>query len=377
MHNEQRERAHQKLTAHGIDYALFANIHSTKWLTGFVPFVELGQSPFAGGASLVWYAQGEFTFIALDAFTESAAGFGAQSGCTVKPYGGYSYEAPLNGVGNFIEVVRETLNAHDLNGKNIGVELNDVTVNLFTLLQQAGGENITAIDGWLEPLRAVKTAEEIQKLRDNFRLTDIGHAAARQAVKVGATEMDVYTAVQTAIQKAAGKRVPIGNDFIVGHREQNIGGAPLNYEIKPNDSFIVDISTLLHGYWSDSCATYYASPLTAQQIAMHDTAANALAYGISLLKPGAIAREIDQKIRQFIIDAGYEAYPHHSGHGVGVIGHEAPRITPYNDEVLQENMIVMLEPGIYDYGKTSVRLEHAMLITADGAEQLTQHDIGY
>jgi Xaa-Pro aminopeptidase len=73
-------------------------------------------------------------------------------------------------------------------------------------------------------------------------------------------------------------------------------------------------------------------------------------------------------------NAGYPVYPHHTGHGVGVSGHEAPRLVPYNDEVLEEGMVIMLEPGIYLPGETSVRLEDAVLIQRNGVEVLTHHD---
>jgi Xaa-Pro dipeptidase len=168
--------------------------------------------------------------------------------------------------------------------------------------------------------------------------------------------------------------VPVGNDCVVGWRPQNIGGWPLDYEIKPKDSLIVDLSVVLDGYWSDSCATYYAGERTPQQEKMHRTVLDALDFAISLVRPGAVAKDIDQKVRQFIADAGYAVYPHHTGHGVGVSGHEAPRIVPYSDEVLQAGMVIMLEPGIYLPGETSVRIEDAVLVTTDGAEILTKHD---
>ncbi len=220
----------------------------------------------------------------------------------------------------------------------------------------------------------VKTGEEIAKLRENFALTDLGHATARQAVAAGQREIDIWTAIHNDIQQKAGQRVPLGNDCVVGHRQANMGGWPLNYEIKSNDSLIVDLSTLLHGYWSDSCATYYPQEPTPQQKVMHETVAEALEYAISLIRPGAVAKEIDRKVRQFMENSGYPVYPHHTGHGVGVSGHEAPRIVPYNDEVLEEGMVILLEPGIYLPGETGVRLEDAMLITSDGVEVLTHHD---
>jgi Xaa-Pro aminopeptidase len=161
---------------------------------------------------------------------------------------------------------------------------------------------------------------------------------------------------------------------VVGYRQNNIGGWPGDLEIRAHDSVIVDLSTVLHGYWSDSCCTYYAGEPTAKQRKMHETAAEALALGISMVRPGVAAHDIDRTLRRFMADAGYPVYPHHTGHGVGLTGHVEPRIVPYNEQTLEPGMVIMLEPGIYYPGETGVRLEDAILVTAQGAEVLTHHD---
>jgi len=68
MHAEQRARAQRELTSRGIERALFAHPFTVTWLTGFAPAPQLGPTPFAGGPALVWYAGGEFTLIAVDAY---------------------------------------------------------------------------------------------------------------------------------------------------------------------------------------------------------------------------------------------------------------------------------------------------------------------
>jgi Xaa-Pro aminopeptidase len=261
-------------------------------------------------------------------------------------------------------------------GGKIGLEQRDVPAYFLEVIQNKAGKPVefTLVDGWLEPLRAIKTAEELVKLRENFVLTDLGHAAARRAIAAGKREIDIWTEIHSAIQQHVGRRVPLGNDCVVGYRQQNIGGWPLDYEIRPHDSLIVDLSTIQHGYWSDSCATYFAGKPTTQQLAIYQVVSQALELAISLVRPGAVAKEIDRQVRQFIAAAGYPVYPHHTGHSVGVIGHEAPRIVPYNDETIEAGMVIMVEPGIYLPGDTGVRLEDALLVQSDGVEVLTKHD---
>jgi Xaa-Pro aminopeptidase len=291
-------------------------------------------------------------------------------------YLGYTIEQPIAGADHLATAFRRMVAQSGHGGGIVGLEESDVTVLFSRVLRDTfeGEVAFESIDGWLEPLRMVKTGEEISKLRQNFALTDLGHATARQTVAAGKREIDIWTAIHNAIQQKAGQRVPLGNDCVVGRRQANIGGWPLDNEIRPNDSLIVDLSTLLHGYWSDSCATYYPDKPTPQQEVMHETVAEALEFATALIRPGAVAKEIDQKVRQFMVNSGYPVYPHHTGHGVGVSGHEGPRLVPYNEEVLEEGMIIMLEPGIYLPGETGVRLEDAMLVTSDGAEVLTHHN---
>lgn len=368
MHEQQRQQTHELLQKNGIQQALFARTDSTKWLTGFAAPVQVGLNLFASGNPLVWYDNGHFTLIVLDGYAELAAPFAQEANASVVTYLGYTVEQPIASGKYLLEAFKK--NAKLQNGK-IGIEREYVSDLISAELRD---QEIVAIDGWLEPLRMIKTDEELVKLRRNFALTDIGHAAARAAVAVGAREIEIWNAAHSAIESAAGCRVPMGNDCVVGRRLNNIGGWPGDLTLHEHESIIVDLSTIVDGYWSDSCATYFAGERTPIQAKLHRTITEALEYGVSLVRPGVVAKDLDQKLRQFIADKGYAVYPHHSGHGVGVSGHEAPRIVPYSDEVLREGMVIMLEPGSYFPGDTGVRLEDAILVTANGPEVLTHHD---
>lgn len=371
-HEIQRAQTHALLQKRGIARALFANLASVKWLTGFNPPIQTGPSPFLGGPPMVWYENGAWTLILFAWHVPYSDDFGAQPNCRCVTYEGYAIEKPLRGAARLRATLRRVM-GKNLAGK-IGLELRDAPADIALSLCETKRVKLVAVDTWLDAFRQIKTPEELQKMRANFRLTDIGHAAARAAVQVGRREIDVWNAAHAAIEQAAGQRVPFGNDCVVGYRQENSGGAPLAFEIRADSSVIVDLSTLLYGYWSDSCATYYAGEPSPKQRAMHQTTERALEFGISLLKPGAVACEIDAQMREFMRRAGYPVYPHHSGHSLGVTAHQDPRIVPYNKMTLQENMVIMLEPGIYFSGETSVRLEDALLLTRDGAERLTAHD---
>ncbi len=367
MHKEQRQQTHALLRQSQIDQALFARPESVKWLTGFAAPVQIGIHLQASSYPLVWYDAGQYHLITVDAYAELANPY-QDSDLNVSTYQGYRVDGPIESGKRLLELFRKL--AVPRPGVRIGLEREYVSELVAAQLRTDDGS--IAIDGWLERLRQIKTAEELAVLRRNFGLGDVGHVAARNAVAVGKREIDVWGVGHNAIEQAAGCRVPLGNDCVLGRRAYS--GWPLNYEIAETDSVIVDFSVILDGYWSDSCGTYYPGEKTPTQTKIHQVVYDALEYAISLVKPGVVARTIDQKVRQFITDKGYPNYPHHTGHGVGVSGHEAPRIVPYSAEILHEGMVIMLEPGIYLPGETGVRLEEGMLILSDGVELLTHHD---
>ena len=376
MHQEQRQKTQELFHTRGVKRALFAHPNSVTWLTGFAPPIQLGPHLFAGGPPLVWYEDGHFTLFVVDAYGAAAKNFGDQPDCTVVTHLGYTYERPLSGSEQLLVSLRQALGSSGGFNGVVGIEQRNLPLALSSLVFDALGKNviIEPIDSWLEPLRMVKTSEELGKLRQNFTLADIGQAAARQAVQTGKQEIEIWNAAHSAIQRTAGCRVPLGNDCVVGQRSLNFTGWPLDYEIQPHGSLIVDLGTGLHGYWSDGCGTYYAAEPTTKQVAMHQTVAEALELAVSLVRPGAAVKHIDRQVRDLITKAGYPDFPHHTGHGIGVSSHEEPRITPYSQALLDEGMVIMLEPGIYLPGETGVRMEDGVLVTSDGAEVLTKHD---
>ena len=92
-----------------------------------------------------------------------------------------------------------------------------------------------------------------------------------------------------------------------------------------------------------------------------------LAELVAAIRPGAVAGDLDALARERL------EFPHHTGHGLGTGFHEEPRIVPGSTSVLEEGMIVAVEPGTY--ADAGVRLEQILLVTAAGCEVLSGHDL--
>ena len=91
---------------------------------------------------------------------------------------------------------------------------------------------------------------------------------------------------------------------------------------------------------------------------MEKEAVKALATGEKAIRPGLPTRELYAIVRSVFERRGLAQYfPHHAGHGVGLLPSEEPRVIPGSSEVLQEGMVITLEPGLYLPGQGGMRLE--------------------
>lgn len=370
MNQQNLDRFQDYLQANGIIAALLSSPFTLTWLTGYAPPIQTGLSPFEGGPALGWWREGELTLILSDA----EAGAAAASGATMRDYVSYTIEEPLPRFEPQAAALRQVLAGHANLSGAVGVELNYLPATFAPILHETlSRASMQPLDGRLEPLRAVKTAEEIEKIRAALHLCDLAQADIRDHAKPGLTELELWGAMKARLEIAANSRLPILADLVAGPRTAEIGGLPLDYILQPGDPVIFDVVPRLNGYWGDNAATYFVGEPPAEMAKAYAVVHDTLRQGLDLIRPGLRARDLDGTLREAIQSAGYDPYPHHTGHGLGVAYHEEPRIVPYNDMLLEAGMVIAIEPGIYLPGIGGVRLEHALLVTSDGCEVLTKH----
>jgi Xaa-Pro aminopeptidase len=261
-------------------------------------------------------------------------------------------------------------------------------LNLFT--QNYGIQQAACEYGWLphgvlvqpvldvnpilERMQRQKDADELALIRRNVQVVEAGHLAARQTIRPGATELDVYNAICTAMTHAAGMPIlPLG-DFVSGERAFRIGGPPTDRVLKAGEVMIVDLFPVVAGYRADFTATIAVGdqPSDAQR-RLDDALHAALAAGETLLRPGSSTSAIYAAVKSTLDAQGYDGnFPHHAGHGLGLGHPQAPYLVADSTETLLEDDVITLEPGAYgpDFG---ARIEHNYRITAGGYERLSNH----
>ena len=370
MHQPNLDRFRDFLRARSLSAALLANPATITWLTGYAPPIQTGPSPFDGGPALGWFCGGELVLILSDMEAPAARATGAQ----VIEYAGYTVEQPLACTERQIQALREALEPHSgLSGK-AAVEWSALPAVMLGPIQEALPRvEWQAHDRSLDGMRAIKTADELAKIRAALRLCDLAQADVKAHLRPGVSELELWGGMKARLEIEAGGRLPLLADLAGGLRTAEIGGLPGAYTLREGDPLIFDVVPRLDGYWGDNAATHFAGQPPDALVGLYGIVRDALQRGIDAVRPGARARDLDQLLRSTIRDAGYEPHPHHSGHGIGVTYHEEPRIVPYNDMPLEVGMVIAIEPGIYVPGTGGVRLEHAVLVAPGGCEVLTRH----
>jgi Xaa-Pro dipeptidase len=348
----RQERALAVARGLGADGVLAADAATVTWLTGLEVDVESGPSPFALAPLAVLTADGPPIVVA----SMDEADAVAAAGCLHEPYEGFT-SGPLDPLGGAARAL-----AAAADQRRLAVELGSLPASLLT------GLSLVDATGAFATARAVKDADELERLRDAIALCDAGQREARARAEPGMMEIELWGAVRAAVERAAGGRTPLLADLASGERTGDTGGAPGERVLGEEELVLCDLVPRCRGYWGDSCATFALGSAAPAAREKHARARAALARGVEAIRPGLVAGELDELVRADL------DYPHHTGHGLGASWHEEPRVVPGGRTVLEAGMVVALEPGVYESGE-GVRVEQVVLVTDDGCELLSGHDL--
>ncbi len=233
------------------------------------------------------------------------------------------------------------------------------------------GTDLVSFAGLPERLRLTKDVDEVECLLEAGRITDDIIAYAWKITKPGMTELelvaelDYYMASHHKAKSAFAYIVAAGPNGSMPH------AIPSDRAIATGDLVTIDFGAEHKGYKADMTRTFAVGQPSAQMAEVYAIVLEAQLRASAALKPGVSCRAIDSIARDYIRERGYgDRFGHGTGHGVGLMIHEAPRLNQLSDAILTEGMVVTVEPGIYLPGVGGVRIEDTYIITADGARNI-------
>ena len=285
------------------------------------------------------------------------------SGCVVTPFEKLSDE-----IGKIIK--RHGIRSVMLEGS--AFTLNDAA-KIDAVLSDNGAESIHSdeLDLLITKLRITKTSCEVDKMIKAQRITEQALTETVKLIKEGVTEQEIAVELEYKMRRLGADGVSFNLIVIAGEKTSMPHGTPGNNKIKSGDFITFDIGALYEGYHSDMTRTYALGHVNDKQKRVYDTVYKAQKLGLEAVKGGAVCKDVDKIVRDFIYQAGFEGcFGHSTGHGVGLEIHEQPALSSGCDTVLQSGMVVTVEPGIYIPGEFGVRIEDMVVVTADGCLNL-------
>jgi Xaa-Pro aminopeptidase len=263
-----------------------------------------------------------------------------------------------------------------VNAARIGVEQKHVTLEQAAKWRKLRtGIQWKPLPETVEPMRAIKTAGEIEIMRRAAVITDQAMSQFPEIARPGLTEKQLAWELEKIMREAGadGTAFPTivasGPNSALPHH--TTGGRKLQI----GDVIIVDMGAKLDGYHSDLTRTFYLGNEPSSQFwDIYNLVYRAQQNVFANLRSGMTLREADALARDLIHKAGHkEHFGHGLGHGVGLDIHEDPFLSPRAPEsaTIEAGMNVTVEPGIYIPGWGGIRLEEFALVTHKGLELIS------
>ena len=219
----------------------------------------------------------------------------------------------------------------------------------------------------------IKEPWEVGLLERAFEMAQRGFGRFQERLRPGITEIEAAALLEFELRMTGSDGLSFETIVASGPRSALPHARPQNIPLEPDLPVLIDFGLRYKGYCSDLTRIHFWSG--ARRPEFYDLVREAQEAAIRAVRPGASSSQVDKAARDLISANGYgDCFGHGTGHGLGLEIHELPRISAHTDVVLQEGMVFTVEPGIYVPDKWGVRIEDAVVVTADGCRLLSKRD---
>jgi Xaa-Pro aminopeptidase len=264
------------------------------------------------------------------------------------------------------------------NGKpeKVGFEANVLSVAEFRRLSEEAEKarvDLVPTEEILDCLRAVKDEEEISCILRAAFIADTAIDFIASEIHSGMTEKGVAWEIEKYIRENGSEPIPFEIIVASGPNAALPHAKPTDRPISDSEPIILDIGARWKGYCSDLSRTLCLGQLSERFQAIYDVVLRAQLSALDGIETGMTGVQADSIARGVIDQAGYRnAFGHGLGHGVGLAVHERPRVSPVSTDVIQENMVLTVEPAIYITGWGGVRIEDTIVMRNGKVQPLTK-----
>jgi len=342
------QRLRNELASRDLEAALITDTLNVRYLTGFTgSFAQVVVGPTQ--AAII---------------TDSRYAIQVREECPA--WDPRTFASPVRG----IDFLRDTLT--ELGLCRVAFEADTVTYAEWQRWKEAlNGIELAPASNLMDKLRMVKDASELDAIRQACGMTEACFEYVRPLIQVGVAEMDLALEIDFYFRRQ-GAVSAFDVIAVSGERSARPHGKPSERKLQAGDFLTLDFGAKVDGYCADITRTVVVGQASDRHRNIHQAVLDAQRSAIEAMRPGKTGHEIDQIAREAL--AKYDMaqfFGHGLGHGLGLLVHDFGRLGQKSETVLEPNMVLTVEPGVYIEGFGGCRIEDDVLITETGAEKLT------
>src|SRR4030067_2237808 len=266
----------------------------------------------------------------------------------------------------------------DLFGKNrlkrVGYESHDLSVFSYQRIKKfTKGAKLVPVAHLIEEIRAVKSDDEVSKLKKSASIAAKAFNHILNVIKPGVTEAEIAWEMEKYMRRTGAEKmawepfiVATGPNSSMPHYGAGEG------KIKRGDMVQLDYGCSWQGYKCDISRVVFVGKPSEEQARIYNLVLEAQKLGLSLVKDGKSGAAVDLAVRKFLEKETPHFYRHSLGHGVGLEVHELPYVNARRKSRLEAGNVITIEPGIYIPRWGGVRIEDTVLVTKTGCQVLTK-----
>ncbi|MFO1059311.1 MAG: Xaa-Pro peptidase family protein [Dongiaceae bacterium] len=248
--------------------------------------------------------------------------------------------------------------------------------NLIEGIRARGGEVVDA--KLVEPLRVVKSEEELAHIRQGARIVETALRATIAASREGLTENDVAAEMWRALVCAGGEYAGLPPFIVSGPRSSLCHATWGGRRLEKGDVLAYELPGVVKRYIAPIFRCGTVGPPPADVARLNEACVGALEAAIAAIRPGAISGEVHAASRGHFVKAGFGAeHGHRTGYSVGINyppdwgeGH-IMSLSHGDERELRAGMVFHLVPGVIVPGKYIVSCTDTVLVTETGCELIT------
>jgi creatinase len=295
--------------------------------------------------------------------------------------------SPLDGA---IRYVVEALADNGFDRGRIGIEEDYMPVSLHKGLALALPQcTFDDISHAIMREQIIKSPEEVAHIRHGAEVATLGAEAFEAALADGVSEMEVARTAVAAMEVEIARRfADIEHDGTFswcqfGTEHTYVAHNPNTpRQLGRNELISLNVFPMIAGYYHLLERSIFVGTMPDEVRRPFEACSQAHEAGIAAVKPGVRCNEIDNHVNPIFEAAGYlDDRTFGTGHSFGIMGQwygrdEIGELRPYNDTVLEPNMVISIEPMISVRGAGGFRHADMLLVTETGAEVLTTYQRG-